>query len=169
MTRNLSTPVVQLNGIGKSRAEKLEKLGIRTLRDLIYYFPRAYEMRGNIRHLSDAPIGENVSLLLTVGTAVRNSRIPGKLTISKFKAFDDSGAVEIVFFNSQYVQDVFTVGSVFRFYGKLSVSKKTLQLTSPKYEPYFESKPLPDLIPVYPLTNGISSKIIGVHSSAMVS
>ena len=156
----LERDILTLKGVGKSRAEQLNKLGIYTIRDLVYYFPRAYEMRGDIRLISASPLNENVSLLLTVGTSVRSTRIPGKLTISKFKAFDDSGAVEVVFFNSKYVQDVFTVGSVFRFYGKLSFSKKTLQLNSPKYEPYFESKPLPDLIPVYPLTNGLSSKII---------
>ncbi len=156
----LQSSVKNIKGVGESRAKQLEKLGIRTIEDLIYFFPRAYEMRGNIRLLSNSPIDTVCSTLLTVGTSVKNARIRNNLTISKFRAFDESGTVEVVFFNSQYIKDVFTVGATFRFYGKLTYSKKQLQMISPKYEPYIESNPLPDFIPVYPLTQGLSSKII---------
>ena len=156
----LSLPVRNLKGVGDTRCKQLAKLGINTVGDLIYFFPRAYEQRGNVRPLAQSPTDTPCSTILTVGTAVKNTLIRKNLTISKFKAFDESAAVEIVFFNSPYVKDVFTVGSTFRFYGKLTVSKKHLQMTSPKYEPYIESKPLPDFVPIYPQTDGLSSKII---------
>ena len=156
----LETSVKNIKGVGESRAKQLEKLGIKNIEDLIYFFPRAYEMRGNIKLLRNSPIDEVCSTLLTVGTVVKNSRIRNNLTISKFRAFDESGTVEIIFFNSPYVKDVFTPGATFRFYGKITYSKKQLQMVSPKYEAYIESNPLPDFIPVYPLTDGLSSKII---------
>ena len=82
------------------------------------------------------------------------------LTISKFRAMDESGIVEIVFFNSPFIKDVFHTGAEFRFYGKLSIAKKTLQLTNPKYEPYIDGLPLPDFVPIYPSVQGVSSKFI---------
>lgn len=155
-----STPVSCLNGVGKVRAEQLKKLGINTVGDLIYFFPRAYEKRGDVRPLSKFDTDRPHSYLLTVSGEVKNANVRRGLTISKFRAFDESGSVEITFFNSPYVKDVFHVGSTFRFYGKISLQKNKLQLTNPKYEPYIESLALPDYVPIYPLTEGLSSKQI---------
>lgn len=151
-------PVTQIKGVGKTRATQLNRLGIYTIKDLAYYFPRAYENRGNVKKLKDVSFEIPVSVVLTVGTVVKTAKIRNGLTISKFRAFDESGAVEIVFFNSPFVKDVFTVGADFRFFGKFSLSKKQLQLLNPKYEPCAPGVPLPDFIPVYPLTEGLSSK-----------
>lgn len=156
----LGMSVKSLKGVGDTRSKQLEKLGICTVGDLVYFFPRAYEARGNVRSLAESPIDTLCSTILTVGTSVKSTLIKKTLTVSKFRAFDESGTVEIVFFNSPYVKDVFTVGSSFRFYGKLTRSKNRLQMTAPKYEPYIESRPLPDFVPVYPQTEGLSSKVI---------
>lgn len=156
----LDMTVDKLKGVGATRSKQLAKLNIHTVKDLVYFFPRAYEKRGDIKLLSNASFDTHNALILTVGTAVRSARLKNNMTISKFRAFDDSGAVEVVFFNSPYIKDVFTVGAMFRFYGKLSYSKNQLQLITPKYEPYFENRPLPDFVPIYPLTEGLSSKII---------
>ena len=155
-----STPVTELSGVGKTRAEQLKKLGIETFGDLVYYFPRAYENRGDTRLLSGCTPDTTVSLILTVATTVRSANIRRGLTISRFRAFDESGSVEITFFNSPYVKDVFTVGAEFRFYGKITLQKGKPVLTNPKYEPIIEGRPLADYVPIYSLTEGISSKQI---------
>ena len=123
MTHNLSTPVVELSGIGKARAEKLLKLGIRTFRDLIYYFPRAYENRGDVRTLGMHDTEMPHSYVLTVASEVHSVLIKKGMTLSKFRAFDESGSCEVVFFNSPFVKDIFHIGATFRFYGKTSFSK----------------------------------------------
>jgi len=164
----LESPVESLKGVGPTRARQLERLGIKTIRDLVYLFPRAYEKRGDVRSLSNAPLDMPVATLLTVASTVKSVRIKNRMTVSKFRAFDESGSVEVVFFNAPYVKDVFTVGATFRFYGRLSYSKKLLQLTNPKYEPYIELKPLPDFIPIYPLTGGLSSKVIDTLMKAVI-
>lgn len=158
---NLSTPIIKLKGIGSSRAEKLEKLGIRTLRDLIYYFPRAYENRGDVRTLGMHDTENPHSYILTVASEVHSAMVKKGMTISKFKAFDESGACEIVFFNSPFIKDVFHVGTTFRFYGKTSFSKtRRLVLIAPKYDPVVEDVELDDFTPIYSLTDGISSKML---------
>ena len=155
-----NSEIKEITGVGPTRAAQLNKLGIFTVEDLIYNFPRIYEERGNVLPLGVADIGVNQAFLLTVGTAVKTVTLKNKMTISKFKAFDSTGSVEIVFFNAAYVKDIFTVGSEFRFWGKLSFNKSVLQLTSPKYEIYSENEILPDYVPVYSLTQGLGSKFI---------
>ena len=169
MAHNLSTRVLELNGIGKSRAEKLEKLGIRTLRDLIYYFPRAYENRGDVRTLGMYDTDMPHSYVLTVASEVHSVLVKKGMTLSKFRAFDDSGSCEVVFFNSPFVKDVFHVGATFRFYGKTSFSKtRRLMLTAPKYEPIIDGIELDEYTPIYSLTDGLSSKMLEKHIKSAI-
>ena len=152
--------ISEINGVGKTRKEQLNKLGIFTVHDLLFHFPRLYENRGNVLPLSEAQANTSSAFILTVASEVKSVMIKRGFTISKFRAFDESGSVEVVFFNSTFVKDVFHTGAVFRFYGKLTYSKKTLQLTNPKYESVVDGLPLLDFVPIYPLTTGINSKFI---------
>ena len=161
MQYSLTTPVIKLNGVGKARAEKLEKLGIATLSDLIYYFPRAYENRGDVKTLGMHDTEAPHAYILTVANEVNSVLVKKGMTLSKFRAFDESGSCEVVFFNSPFVKDVFHTGSTFRFFGKTSFSKaRRLVLTSPKYEPVIDGVELDEFKPIYSLTDGISSKIL---------
>lgn len=155
-----NTPVTELSGVGNVRGAQLQKLGVNTIGDLIYFFPRAYEKRGDIHSLSHFDSERTCAYLLTVATEVKTANIRRGLTISKFRAFDETGTVEIIFFNSPFVKDVFHIGSTFRFWGKIDLQKNKLQMSNPKYEPYVDGIPLPDFIPIYPLTDGLSSKQI---------
>ena len=169
MTHNLSTPVIKLAGIGKSRAEKLDKLGIRTLRDLIYYFPRAYQNRGDIRTLGMYDTEVPHSYILTVASEVHSAMVKKGMTISKFRAFDESGSCEVIFFNSPFVKDVFHIGSTFRFFGKTSFSKtRRLVLTAPKYESVIDGVELDNFVPIYSLTDGLSSKMLEKHIKSAI-
>ncbi len=161
MKANLpSDDISLLPGVGKTRKEQLNKLGIKTIKDLLFYFPRFYENRSNISTVSSAVPDAPSSFILTVASEVKTAAVKRGMTVSKFKAFDETGAVEIVFFNSQFTKNIFHTGSVFRFYGKLSLSKTKLQIINPKYDPYVQGAPLPGFVPIYPLTAGISSKFI---------
>lgn len=152
----LESSVSVLSGVGATRQKQLEKIGIATVKDLIYYFPRAYERRGNTGALSQIRFEAPQSVILNVASSVRTATVRRGLTLSKFKAFDESGSCEIVFFNSPFVKDVFHVGDTFRFYGKCSLSSKRLQFINPKYEKVLPNAPLPFLVPVYPLTEKIT-------------
>ena len=161
MAHDFSTRVEELSGIGKARAEKLCKMGVRTLRDLIYYFPRAYENRGDVRTLGMHDTEAPHSYILTVANEVNSVMVKKGMTISKFRAFDESGSCEVIFFNSPFVKDVFHTGATFRFYGKASFSKqRRLVLTAPKYEPMIDGVELDEFTPIYSLTDGISSKML---------
>ena len=166
----LHTPVEALPGVGAARKTAYRKLGIYTVEDLIYHFPRAYEHRGDIRMLAEAKDepyrsgGGRMSTILTVSSEPKVARVKGRMTLCKFRAFDDSGSCEITFFNQEYLRSTFTVGSVFRFYGRVEwAGKDHFTMTSPAYEPYVAGRPLPPLYAVYPLTEGLSNKMITGH------
>lgn len=153
-----STPVSYLYGIGPKKAEAFARLGIFTLRDLCYHFPRAYENRGNIKLLSEVTDGEVCALMLTVSGTPKIARIRRGMDLTKLRAFDESGSCNITFFNAPYVKDALHTGETFRFFGKARIVGGHVELTSPVYEKYVEHAPLRPFVPVYPLTEGISQK-----------
>ena len=102
----LNSDIGQISGVGNVKKKQLNKLGIYTVSDLIYYFPRAYEKRGDIKHLSNFSSEIAQSFILTVSSEVSSVEIRRGLTISKFRAFDESGSCEIVFFNSPFVKNI---------------------------------------------------------------
>ena len=156
MSFSLNSPVSALRGIGPVKQKALARLGIFSVRDLLFHIPRGFEDRSRVLPLADATDGAPATFLLTVGTEPKTARIRGRMTITKFRAFDESGTVEVVFFNQEYLKNVFHVGEVYRFTGKLSPQKRHFSLSSPAYERVEEGVPLPDLYPVYALTEGIS-------------
>lgn len=155
-----SSPIRALPGIGESRAAAFARMGLHTLRDLIRHYPRAYEDRGHVIRLNRGLNGEPAAFLLTIATAPRNAQIRRGMTLTKFRAFDESGSVEVVFFNQPYVKDIFGVGATFRFYGKLSSARNGFQLISPAFEAVIPGVPLPPYVAKYPLTEGLSSKLV---------
>lgn len=158
--RYLDASVTVLPGIGGKRAQAFARLGIEQLRDLLYHFPRGYQNRGEIRRLSDGLGGEVSSFLLTVASMPQTFTLRGGIALLKFYAFDESGRCEVAYFRQNYLKDVFTIGAQFRFFGRLQKRNGVFTLTSPAYEPVMEGRPLPPLYPVYPLSAGLTQKII---------
>jgi len=157
---DLSTDICKLSGIGKKRREQFGNLGIRNVEELLYHFPRAYQNRGNVLPLALTPDGTVGAFVLTVATRPQTFVLKNRKQITKFIAFDDTGKCTITFFNQPFVKDIFHVGGEFRFYGKLSVKYNSRELSSPIYEPVIPGQKLPSLIPVYPLTEGLTQKIV---------
>ena len=157
----LDTPLSELYGVGKKYEKYLSSNGLNTVRDLLFYFPRAYQNRGDVCQISSAP-SDNMphSFILTVASEPKNALIRRGMNILKFRAFDESGSVTITYFNQSYLKDVFRTGAQFRFWGKISREKRTLCMNSPSYEPYIYEKPLPALVSVYPLFSGVNQKYL---------
>ena len=138
MDTYLNAPVTTLSGVGESRRKAYAKLGIYTVRDLIYHFPRAFEHRGNIRPLATVENGEKCACILTVSSEPRISRVKRGMSLLKFQAFEDSdslesGVCEITFFNQDYLRSTFTLGATFRFYGKVERKGQRYAMTSPSF------------------------------------
>ena len=156
MPISLTSPVSALRGIGPAKEKSLARLGIVTVRDLLFHIPHGFEDRRRVRTLAEGTDGTPATFIVTVGTEPKTARIRAHMTLTKFRVFDESGTAEVVFFNQDYLKATFHTGDVFRFTGKLSPQKRIYTLTSPAFERIEEGVPLPDLYPVYSLTEGLS-------------
>ncbi len=157
---NLTSSIRFLKGVGEKRAALLEKLGIFTVADLIHYYPRTYEYRGNVVAIEDAPLGQVCALRLTVGTSPTYKLVRKGFSVTKFTAFDESGTIHITIFNQPYAKDLYRVGSEFRFFGKVEGNFIRKELTNPISEQIRPGKELDEIIPVYPLTSGIGQNFL---------
>jgi len=153
-------PVTSLYGVGEKRAASFAKLGVGTVGELLYHFPRGYENRGNVKNIEDVENGELCALILCVADRPKSAMIRRGMTITKVAAVDDTGKCNITFFNQPYVRDVLVQGAYFRFYGRISKTGKTASLSSPAFEPVVPHKQLRPLVPIYPLSAGLSQKFM---------
>ena len=163
---DMNTDVRKLYGVGQVRAATYARLGIETVGDLLLHYPRGYENRGDVRLLSETCDNVKSSVVLTVATEPRIARLKNRMTLVKFKAYDESGFCDITYFNQEYVKNIFPIGGEFRFYGRVQRSKNGYTMSSPAYEPYKDDSSLAPLIPVYPLTEGLSQKQIAKDMKA---
>ncbi len=158
MALDQNTNIKSLYGVGPARASAYSKLGINSVGDLLSHYPKRYENRGDIKLLCDTEPDIKNAVILTVGTEPKISTLKGRLSLLKFKAFDESGVCEIIYFNQNFLKSTFAVGAQFRFFGKVEKKSKNYAMSSPSYEPYFEDAYLPPLTSIYPLTEGLSQK-----------
>lgn len=157
----LDTSVKELNGVGDKTYKALSSNGILTIKDLLYYLPRAYQNRSDVKDAFDfSCYDEYHSYIMTVATEPKVAMIRRGMTLLKFKATDNTGTVNITYFNQNYLKDVFHIGSEFRFWGKITKEKRTLCMNSPSYEPVLPDKLLAPLVSVYPLFSGVNQKLI---------
>lgn len=168
MAKLSDASVKVLSGVGPARVKAYEKLGINTVSDLLYHFPRAYENRGDIKLLSECIPGNKASLVMVIGTVPKKTMIRRGMMLLKFTAFDESGTCEITFYNQNYLADKFPLGATFRFYGQVEKVGKRYKMNTPAYEMVIEGEELKPLVPVYPLTEGITkSRIASDIEAAM--
>ena len=157
---DVSTDIGKLYGVGSAKKAAYAKLGIYTVDDIIAHYPRGYEDRGNVKLLCDADGQSKSSHILVVATEPRVSAVKGRMSLLKFRAYDESGVCEITFFNQNYLKSVFSLGGEFRFYGKVEKKGSRYYMSSPTYEPILDGIELPPLVSLYHLTEGITQKQI---------
>ena len=104
---DLHTDIRFLKGIGEKKALLFHKLGIFTLGDCLEYFPRDYEDRSHILPIREGPVGENCCVRALVGSDPTTRLIRRGLTVTKLRAFDESGSMELTFFNQSFVTLLF--------------------------------------------------------------
>ena len=116
---DLFSPVTALKGVGAVRAKQLAKLHIETLYDLIAFFPRDYEDRTKLLSIAGLTPGEPACFEAMVISQPQLSRIRKGMELVKVRVADETGRVDLVFFNQPYVKDQLNYGESYRFYGAL--------------------------------------------------
>ncbi|MBR5808861.1 MAG: hypothetical protein IKY39_01970, partial [Clostridia bacterium] len=160
--------IEKLYGVGPERARSFAKKGIKTAEDLLYYLPRGHEDRTKFFDIHDCPVGDFVCIKAKVYSPVRETRIKKNFNIYSMVVFDDSGAMNVVWYNNKYVKNSFRSGDEVLFYGKVGVSRGKKELLNPIYEKAENQRFIGKIVPVYPLFGNITQKIIaGLVEEAM--
>ena len=150
-----------LKGVGEARAKALGKLGIATFGDLVEYFPRSYEDRTSFSPIMAAPLDEPVCIRALVANNPTLSRVRRGMELVKLRAVDDSGSVDITFFNQTWVRNQLHQGETYIFYGKLGGNLTHRSMTNPDWEPEIqEGVKTGRILPKYPLCQGVSNKLL---------
>lgn len=158
---DLQTDVRYIKGIGEKKAQALNKLGIYTLSDLVSYFPRRYEDRSQYKPIALTLDGESVCVCALVADTPQLSRIRRGLDLVRFKAVDESGEVNITYFNQSYVKDNLHKGESYVFYGKIEVKGSRRSMTNPVYEREgMENRVTGRIVPIYRLSAGLNQRLL---------
>lgn len=156
----LNTPLTALPGVGPARARSLEKLGLRTVGDLLGYYPRDYEDRTKRYAIAQAPADTPVCVSAMVAETPRLSRIRKGLELTRVKVVDGSAAMTLTFFNQSYVRDALVPGQEYIFYGRVEGDRGGRQMTNPVFEREDRARFTGRILPVYPLTAGVSNNLL---------
>ena len=156
---DLEKQVQYIKNVGPNRVKLLNKLRINTLQDLITYFPRNYEDRGIAKKLSDCKDGEEVLIKATAITKV-SEIFTRKLKMYKLVVRDGENPCTITWYNQSYLKNIFKIGHTYNFYGKVEIKLGRYEMKSPIFDESGENKNTGKIIPIYPLTYGITQNTI---------
>jgi ATP-dependent DNA helicase RecG len=152
---DLNSPITVVKGIGPGMAAKLGRLGVKTIRDLLYFFPRRYLDYSKLKTISQLTEGNEETIIANVWEA--HEAYLGGRRGTEATLGDETGNVRAVWFNQPYVARRLTVNSRVVLSGRVRLFKGRHVFESPAWE-ILEEKELVHtgrLVPVYPLTEGL--------------
>lgn len=153
----LDENVQYLKGVGPTRAKHFEKLGIKTIYDLLTYFPREYEDRNNIKKIEDFVKDENVVFIGKICTRPQMMRKGRGFSLTYFYVTDGTARIQISFFNQAYLNEKLEVDKEFAFYGKVDENKGRFEVVNPVMVEVEKIDKIKGYYPIYPLTAGLKN------------
>ena len=155
----LDSSVKYLKGVGERRAALLAKLGIVTVRDLLYAFPFRYEDWGSTTAIADLVIGQTQCVRVNVAYRPSEVRTAGGTLLTKATVTDGTGYLRLLFFNNAYIyKDLLDEETEFLFFGKVEPDREGhLSMTGPRM---LKAAGNACLHPVYHAVKGVTSRQI---------
>lgn len=183
---DLYLPIEKLRNVGPRNLPKLNKLGVKTVKDLLWHFPTRYDDYTKTAQISKLEPGEKINIQGEIIKIDTRRIFPRRMTVTNAIVKDQTSTLKVVWFNQPYVANQLTEGTFVSLAGKIHLDKHGLYLSNPTYEKIFsfnppaglaeeseESQPIISydipktnlihtggLVPVYPETDGITSKYL---------
>lgn len=162
-----NVPLTELKGVGASRAEMFFESGVENVEDLLFYFPRHYLDQTHVASLAEelrkakeqGEEGEEALFRVKVASEPKNFH-KGRFTITNAKLEDESGSIGAVWFNQPFLMKSLVMGAEYLVKGKIRRSYNRWELSSPKMQRIQDGDVLLPLLPVYPLSGGLTQKIV---------
>lgn len=163
----LESNIELLTGVKTKITSKLKKVGINTIKDLLYYFPFRYEDFSHIYNISELELNQNVTISAKVKFLKIHRSWQRKIIIVEAILEDKTGQIKAVWFNQPFLRNILKIGKYFNFSGKVAIDDNNeLYLAHPIYELISENNKNIDtkhtarLVPIYSETKGLTSKLI---------
>ena len=147
----------KVKGIGPKKAALFNGMGIHTMEDMLNHYPVSYEDRSVITPLADVEAEHIYFVSGIVIKKIKNFAHGRQGRMLRLVIEDDTGRLEVLFFNAKYFEGNFKEGEQYNFYGKVTRGRSSLMMVHPDYEKSmatFESA----ILPVYRLTKGLTQK-----------
>jgi len=154
------TPISQFSRVGKTTAKYLERLGVRTAKDLLYYFPFRYEDFRQIVPIANLQEGAAVTVSGKLELIANRRSFRTRKIVTEALVADDTGSVRVVWFNQPFLADTLNTGDELFISGVVKVDALGPQFAGPVYEKKTGGEPTHTarLVPIYPLTGGVTQK-----------
>ncbi len=175
----LSAELHEIHGIGPRFVMKLKKLGIITVKDLIWHFPTRYEDWRETSSIENLEAGDSKTIKGVISEIESRRSWKRRMTIVEATITDETGSIKAVWFNQPYVKNILHEGVMASFAGKVMEDKKGkngFYLSNPTYEVLSDTdlnektktKHTGRLVPIYPETKGLTSKGIRMLSQKIL-
>lgn len=154
----LDAPVARLQNVGPSHARKLANLGVNSVQDLLYLFPRRYDDYSNLKTISQLMYGEEVTIKAKV-SVVNTREVRGNFHITNVLLVDQTGSINATFYRQPFLAKRLRPGTQIVVSGRVDRDLNRLCFKHPEWEPLTkELLHTARIVPVYPLTEGMSAR-----------
>ena len=149
-----------IKGVGPNRIKQLNSLGIYTLEDVIFYYPRGYENRGIKKDIAELVDGEDALIEAKCVSKMTEIRIRKNMTIYKLVVRDETATCTLTWFNVPFLKKRFIVGDTYKFFGKVKRKLNQIEMMTPIIDEQDSNKNTGRIIPIYPSTYNLSQNIL---------
>ena len=157
----LLSPVDTIKGVGEKTTKLLNKLGVYTIEDILLFFPRTYLIYPETTKPNKDAVGSLISIKGRLKSSPRVFKSRNRMDILSATVYVEDVAVDLVWFNSNYIKNTFEPGKSYIFYGRLNFDGGHYKISQPvvfSLEKYAEVKK--QLLPIYHLTKGLSNNLV---------
>ncbi|MDP3956679.1 MAG: GxxExxY protein, partial [bacterium] len=161
----LSSPLTEIKSVSPKLLKNLGRLGLKTVRDVLWHFPARYEDFSQIFPIDDLQPNQQATIQGTVEKVDTKRSWKKKIFITEAFIADETGTIRAVWFNQPYIKNSLREGSLINLSGKISVSGESeLYFSNPAYEAVSKRETAREtlhtgrLVPIYPETRGLTSK-----------
>ncbi|MDZ7843731.1 MAG: ATP-dependent DNA helicase RecG [Anaerolineales bacterium] len=155
----LDSPITEVKGIGAKRAQALNKLGINTVNDLLFTFPRRHDDYSQLKTINKLWYGDEVTIIGTVKSVSSRQIHSKKMTLVEAVVTDKSGSLRVTWFNQPWLEKQLSRVKHISLSGEVEQYLGRLTMNNPDWEPLSEEQLHTNrIVPVYPLTEGLNQK-----------
>jgi len=157
LTKLSQIPLSTFKGVGPSLAEKLEKIGLLSVQDILFHLPLRYEDKTRVTTVRDLLIGTSTNI---IGEITDSQITHGKRRMLVVTLHDGTGSIQLCFFSfSASQKNSLAIGKTIRCYGEVKRGPRSYQIVHPEYKSLDDDRALTTveetLTPVYPSTDGL--------------